>query len=353
MTWNTTKGASALAMMILALGTAACGSSVVLDADGDGIPDDEDPSVTPPDGGDGASGPGTEPACAPGSGATEIAPWKHASNFIAAHDGWVYWTIDGAVERAPEKGGGPVDVIWSGDAYPTGIDVDDSGVYFVVEGGSVARVDHGGGPTTAIAEVNDLGGAFAMVRIDDTHAYFRRDCAHLARVPKGGGAVEVIAETDGCLGGLALDGERVFFYDYDTGRVGSAAKDGGDAVTLVEADLARAGGYTGAAPGLFVDDDAVYWVSADEGFVGRVPKGGGPMIRIAEGVPLAQDVIAAGGFVYWSEKVAIRRAPATGGSAITLTDGIDGVLPMGLAIDGDRLFFTNYVTNGAVLGVCR
>ena len=349
MNHRTTKGLGTLAF--LSLTSLACGSSVILDADGDGIPDDEDAEVIPPTG-SGAAGPGVEPACAPGSSLREIAPWEQASSFIVLHDGWVYWTTDTAVERAPRDGGGPVEIVTTPSAPPIGLAVDGSGVYVAVDG-ALLHVDHASGATTALAGGVGLGGAFSVVRVEGEHVYFRQDCEHLARVPTGGGAVETIAVTEGCFGGFALDDEHLFAVDQVDGSLRRVDKHGGASTLLAVGGMAQAGGYSGTAPGITVDDGHVYWVSAAGGFVGSVGKDGEGMTVVIEGLEAVQDVAVTDGLVYWSEQGRVGRASATGQNALTLIDEPIGIVPMGLAVDEERLFFTNYVTNGPVLSVCR
>jgi len=55
----------------------------------------------------------------------------------------------------------------------------------------------------------------------------------------------------------------------------------------------------------------------------------------------------------------VHKADTDGGSPVTVAawSGVDelhaGIGPMGLAIDGDQLFFTNYITTAPVHGVCK
>ena len=277
------EGLGRLAILIVAAALTACGSSVILEGDGDGRGDDEGGDVTVPGGSDG-SGPGAEPACAPGASLQEIAPWEGASSFIALHDGWVYWATEATVERAPRAGGGPVEVVASPAARPLGIDVDDGGVFIVVDDGTLIRVGHQGGVATILATGDGLGGAFGVVRVDDQHAYHRQSCGELARVPKHGGAVEIVAETAGCFGGFEIDEEHLYVVDQVDGSVTRVAKDGGATLLLAGGSIAKAGGYSGTTVGLALDDDAVYWVSATGGFVGAVAKVGGDVsVRFEDG----------------------------------------------------------------------
>lgn len=355
-----TKGLGALALSAFTFFATACGSSVVIDADGDGPPDDEDVGTStssggagsgPGSGGAGASGP--EPACAPGSDLIEIAPWEHASSFIALHDDWVYWTTDTTVERAPRAGGGPVEVLAAPPAPPMGIDVDDGGAYVVVDDGTLVHVGHQGGPSTVLAKSIGLGGAFSVVRVDDDDVYFRLSCEELGRVPKVGGPVEVVATTPGCFGGFVLGDHHLYAVDQVDGSIVYAPKNGGATALLVEGSVARAGGYTGAAAGIVAHDDAVYWVSADGGFVGKIDADGGDMTVVADGLVAVQDVAVVDDLVYWSEQGRVGRTSTEGQGGITLVDEPIGIVPMSLVGDDQRLFFTNYVTNGAVLSVCR
>ncbi|MEQ9317705.1 MAG: hypothetical protein RIF41_01050 [Polyangiaceae bacterium] len=345
------EGLGRLAILIVAAALTACGSSVILEGDGDGRGDDEGGDVTVPGGSDG-SGPGAEPACAPGASLQEIAPWEGASSFIALHDGWVYWATEATVERAPRAGGGPVEVVASPAARPLGIDVDDGGVFIVVDDGTLIRVGHQGGVATILATGDGLGGAFGVVRVDDQHAYHRQSCGELARVPKHGGAVEIVAETAGCFGGFEIDEEHLYVVDQVDGSVTRVAKDGGATLLLAGGSIAKAGGYSGTTVGLALDDDAVYWVSATGGFVGAVAKVGGDVTVVIDGLTAAQDVAVDRGLLYWSEQGRVGRASVDGDGVLTLADE-HGIVPMGLALDDERVFFTNYVTNGAVLSVCR
>ena len=76
------------------------------------------------------------------------------------------------------------------------------------------------------------------------------------------------------------------------------------------------------------------------------------MTVVIDGLTAAQDVAVDRGLLYWSEQGRVGRASVDGDGVLTLADE-HGIVPMGLALDDERVFFTNYVTNGAVLSVCR
>ncbi len=357
-----------LGMLALALGGTGmfgCSSSVVVGGGGDEGSDD--PGAGAGAGTGGSSG-STDPSggttsCETGTGLFALAPAEHGGSFITVHDGYVYWSTENAIHRAAQTGGS-VEIIAAGLNLPMGLSVDDSGVYWVTHyDDDLYRADLEGGPMEVMATVAGIGGAFSMVRTDEHHVYFQGSCPDVYRFSKSDATLELVASNpQGCVGGFAIDDDAIFYVhlEGDAGAIRRVPKDGGAPTVLSEAQVALAGGYSGAAPGITVDDAYVYWMSGSlDGFIARVPKTGGDTDIVATGVTQGQDVIVDSAQLYWSEHNQVHKADADGGSPVTVAawSGVDelhaGIGPMGLAINGDRLFFTNYITTAPVHGVCK
>jgi hypothetical protein len=100
--------------------------------------------------------------------------------------------------------------------------------------------------------------------------------------------------------------------------------------------------------GIAVAGGYVYWVTetapADRGSIMRATVAGRDVRRLVRGLPSPNSIVAAGGFVYWSDRNAIGRV-ALDGSHVTrrfLTPSQErgGGVADGLASDGAHLYFS-------------
>lgn len=353
---------SLAALTALAACLAGCGSEVVVLTDLPGSGGDG-PTVPAGQGGSGhgsgatsgaagnaASGGADAPSCTPGDELDSIAAAEQAPKFVAADETHVYWSTQDEVRRAT-LGGGDLESLASGLPVPMGLALDESHVYWVHHNDArLVRAPKHGGPMQVLATDAGSGGAFAMVALDEASAYVRRTIAEIVRVPKQGGAPESVVSGQDGIGSLALD--EAWIYYLDAGAIERAPKIGGAAVTVMAAEIARAGGYTGAAPELAVDGARVYWMSSDSGRLLSAPKEGGEVTVHASGIELGQGVVTDGIHVYWSELHRVGRTTPDGLEPLPVVSS-DQLVPMGMALTEDLLVFANYIATGPVMRVCK
>lgn len=143
----------------------------------------------------------------------------------------VYWINYGAgrINRAPLAVGG-IEVLASGQSYPSALAVDASNVYWKTDGGLIVKVGLSGGTPVVLAA-----------------------------------AQEALTAQDS----MAVDGARVYWsdagdYPQSNGRI-MAVSVGGGATIEIAAGQAR-------PVGVAVDVTHVYWASAADGTIRRAPK---------------------------------------------------------------------------------
>ncbi|MEZ4454131.1 MAG: hypothetical protein R3B09_32045 [Nannocystaceae bacterium] len=232
--------------------------------------------------------------------------------------------------------------------------------------------------------------------LDDTHVYFTAlgptntdNAGYLAKVPKAGGEVTTLAS--GLIGpsDLAHRDGVVYWVDFKRGAVESVSVDG-DGYTLITGEAIH-------PTDVDVDDLHVYWVDAGnamqlDGSLSRAPVGGGPPEALIGGLDQPQTIAVvgesvvwvagdavwampkdggvatmvvmdphlpwtlvgeAGHLLYWTSKGpilgdgSIQRIDLLGGPIEPLVTGLD--VPWDLAIDGDRIFWTNLEIDQTIL----
>jgi hypothetical protein len=110
---------------------------------------------------------------------------------------------------------------------------------------------------------------------------------------------------------------------------------------------------TGQSPrDVVVDQDTIYWVDQDQGTVLARNKAGGPTLVIAESQPRPGAIAQDEQHVYWANAGSdiagsIVRA-GKDGSSVTVLAEVEQAL--GVAVDGDAVYFTSY---GTAQGVFR
>lgn len=327
---------------------AACSASTTVDlagSGGAGAAGDEGGA------GVGASGGSPPGVCPAGEELDAVASDEDAPTFLALDETHVYWSTKSAIRRAPRLGGA-AETLADAQPVPMGLAVDDSYVYWADhDDPGIRRVAKAGGPWVVLAADIDGGGAFSMVVLDETHLYARGGCEKIVRMSKSGGPAEPLVQVDGCIGSIAIDEQSVYFAAGGApGAILRVPKQGGPAQVLAPAEVG-ASGYSGGAPGIAVDAERVVWMSSDTGRVLGVPKDGGEVTVLATSVVMGQDVVSDGARVYWSEANAVREV-SLGGDAATLVAS-PWHTPMGLALGAHHLFFTDYLSPGPVMRVCR
>jgi len=361
MTYNRFVGLGLI--LFAAVMAAGCGSSVTIDRGHDGAGADGagagEGSSSGSSGGPSGSSSG-EPSCATGSELSVVAPEEHGAKFVTADETHAYWSTEAAIRRAPIAGGGPVETVAGGQPTPMGLALDAHYVYWVNHDDErlLRAPKTGSGAPQVLADQTGNGGAFANVVLDDQYAYLRGGCGQILRVPKTGGQVELVAEAASCVQSLLLaDG---WLYFGDDGALRKVPATGGVPTTLAGAEQARVGGWTGASVGMAVGGGAVYWMSADgngeqadEGRLMRVSIDGGPPQVLADGIAYGEDVALDGQAVYFAEHGRIAKLELGSGAITTVAANEPQYRPVGIALAGDKLIFTNYVTTAPVLSVCQ
>ena len=303
--------------------------------------------------GSGGTDPGTPPACPAGQDLSSVAPAESAPSFIALDATHVYWSSEAAIRRVPREGGA-IETLADAQPIPMGLAVDEGFVYWANHNDpSIRRVPKTGGQWSELAVDIEGGGAFSMVVLDESYVYARGNCGEIVRIAKSGGPVEPVVSSEGCIGGIAIDEQWVYYaVDSHGGAIARVPKSGGVEQVLAPAEVAAAGGYTGGAPGIAVDAERVVWMSSNTGRVLSVPKAGGDVKELATGIHMGQDVVTDGEHVYWSEFNVVGVVGVEGGIAMALAQSPQ-LGPMGLVLGEHHMFFTNYITTGPVMRVCR
>ncbi len=164
--------------------------------------------------------------------------------------------------------------------------------------GCIMKVPKQGGPVTTLAE--SVPGAFA-VAVTDEHVYWGTwDMAALhgeiVRCPLQGctGAPEVVEPEAGNVIDLNVDGDHVYWFDSQMGKIKRKPLAGG------EVEVLHLGTYYGGS--FTVDDTYVTWTDAAQ--VYRVPKGEAFSPVTTLGGAHAEVVATDCAYVYWSERSA-------------------------------------------------
>jgi len=204
-----------------------------------------------------------------GGAAFTLAPSREQPNGVAVAGGKVYWaeqwdgSVNGAVLSVP-VGGGPPEVVVSGEVGPEQLAVDSVNVYF-------ANWDWGG--TTVVQSPESPGAAQTVatlhrplgVAIDSSNVYFSSigDGGTVNQVQKGGGAVLILAASPAA-GTIASDGTNVYWSDFVLKTVQKVPVGGGSVVTVLSG--------LGKPLGIAVDGTSLYCVDVGSETILRVNK---------------------------------------------------------------------------------
>ena len=223
-----------------------------------------------------------------------IADGQNLPDSIAVAGDTVYWTCEYDVFHAPaaggkptllvegnEKLGSPMSLVVRGDhvaiafSHPSG-----GGLHIVDKSGKAARTPFGVSGGISVAALSD----------DAAFAYSRRQLA-IGRIPLAGGQPKTLAaKVKGC-GGMATDGQTLYWTEPGDGRVRALPVGGGDAVTVSE-------GYR-RPWALAIDGDDLVLCDREAGTIVHIPKKGGRGVIVAKNQGKPLDVAVGGGFAYW------------------------------------------------------
>ncbi|MBV9946947.1 MAG: PQQ-binding-like beta-propeller repeat protein [Myxococcales bacterium] len=207
-------------------------------------------------------------------------PWG-----IAVDANNLYWAVPDVTETAVMKmplSGGAAQALVSNNTIPQNVVVGPSQVYFSGVGGAVGSVPIAGGAPTFLGNGTDGLGALA---IDATNLYFSTDVTYA--LPLGGGTATPIGPAAAA---LVSDGTYLYYVSnlIDDGVVGRVSVAGGTPTVLID-------GRQGYIGGLAVDGDNVYWaegsLTARDGAVAAMPKGGGQVTILAAGLMFAPRTV--------------------------------------------------------------
>jgi hypothetical protein len=274
--------------------------------------------------------------CSPSTGATAGtdggAFGDAAQPEAGAPDAWVDGSNDSGLE-----------VLAAGLVHPYDLKVNATHVYFTTAfttPGLVMRIPLDGGPPEELT----TGPSPHTLVLDPANLYwtdYSPGTGAIMAMPLDGGTAVVLAANQYQPHGLAVDGSHVYWTTFnDPGQIQKVGLDGG-AVTLL-ADVQH---YPN---NLAVDDQFVYWTNslAATGTINKAPLDGSNTvgIEIAANQDWPYDIVVARQTLYWTN--------ALGGQVMQMP--VDGSLPpvalasgqlpepMGLAFDGESLYWTNY-----------
>jgi hypothetical protein len=191
-----------------------------------------------------------------GGGAVTLLGSNEYAGGIAVDGERVYWTTlqsaDGFVMSAT-KDGSQHSVLGVDLGLPVPIVVDGANVYWANQTGEIWAAPKGGGASTKLGAKAKVAPHLGQ---DGTHVYFAfgeaaEQAMRVGRVPKQGGAVQEIAQLSGAVTGVTVSGGRV--YVGIQGAIFSIAVDGTAQKQINDTDSANGG--------LAVDGDAIYFAS--------------------------------------------------------------------------------------------
>jgi hypothetical protein len=188
----------------------------------------------------------------------------------------------------------------------------------------------------------------ADVKVDASYVYFTNNSGTVMKVHKDGSGLTTIY-TGSAANRLAIDATNFYVTDITANAVIQCPLAGCSGNPLVLAPSV-------SAPwGIAVDATTVYWANNGDGTImkcaiggcGAGTDGGGPTI-LATGQTNAQDLVVAGGTVYWvaSGTVAACATGGCGGSPTVLAS--PGGTVQALAVDSANVYWVNAVTPGSV-----
>jgi len=243
--------------------------------------------------------------------------------------------------------------IASGQAMPTSIAVNAAGIYWLSNVGLMKAPLCGGAATVLVPSTPAFLPLTGQIAVDSMDLYFGGGCMSGAagcggwesamKVSIDGGAPVAIAPT-GITFGVRLYAGALYWLHAGVG-VETVGLSGGAPSTVV------AGPALGN--GLAVSAAGIFWADPGNGTLMRTPLAGGPPTVLVTGVSTPGWIIADDGNVVWAEESPsdssvhlLRTVPATGGTPLTLAEGIIG----NLATDGVNVYWTDHDSPASTVG---
>jgi hypothetical protein len=285
-----------------------------------------------------ASFPSTTSGCEACQCLVMLAREQAGATSIAVDGQRAYWVVPGGVITTFLTGGAPDETVSGGTprslaTAPTGIYWTDNDAGAVLEGSAIGGDEF---YTLASNQSNPWG-----IAVDATRVYWTNntDAGTVMSVLLDGGGLATLASGQDQPSAIAVDFTRAYWTDQGAGTVMAVSlTDGGSPTALATGQLAPSA--------IAVDSTSVYWTNAAGGTVMSVPLDGGSPVTLASGQAQPFSILVDATRVYWADSSgAVMSVPLDGGSATTLETG---QFPGGIAIDANRLYWTNQADGGTV-----
>jgi hypothetical protein len=184
------------------------------------------------------------------------------------------------------------------------------------------------------------------IAVDDAAVYLAAGCAgEVWRAPLDGGAPTLLATDHGCVHGVAVDRENVYFTVAGelAGAVWKVPIAGGSATSLAGAETM----FAECGEAIAVTATDVYWTDpCAAGTLSKVPIAGGAVTVLGVG---SEAVTVDDTNVYWEALGSIRSQPLAGGMSrvIAPTTASQGAPVYGIAVDGSDVYWSQGPSRGA------
>lgn len=217
------------------------------------------------------------------------------ARWLAASEDELVWTsTPGPARRAALDGTNVVELTWG--ARPLAADATN---IYAANNSMLLRIPLPGGPAQVIAQSGAYGAY--EIALSET-AVFWTTGTTVETVGKDGTGHTSLVTGQQYAGGVATDGETVFWFDHSENTLSSVPIAGGPATLLWSwspVDDPSGTSATGGTAEITVDDTHVYWGGHD--VVMRIAKDGGDAEIVASGEPVwyVRDVHVDATHVYW------------------------------------------------------
>ena len=224
---------------------------------------------------------------------------------------------NGVLARVPLSGGA-MEVIRSGFDWPWGLVSDGTHLYYLASPGypdgcgPLVRTPVAGGETVTVASGFSTRPTFAL----GTDAILALDASRLKSLGHGGGTPREVFHHTARLARVAASPDAAYVAD----EHGAVLR-----VGLADGTVSMVGGGVSPLGPLRIADGYVHWWDW-WGVLRRASLAGGPVETIASNLPLVDDFVIAGGWVFYGETDtgAIRKMPAGGGPSIDVWSSGNG-----------------------------
>jgi hypothetical protein len=197
-----------------------------------------------------------------------------------------------------------------------------------------------------IAQVKSVTERISSIAVDSTTVYWTEGTGSFAgaygKPFAGGSPVAFGASADPR--GIVVDLTHVYWVDYGTGSVTSAALLGGSPVQLVPGV-----GDGGTSPGptaITSDAHNVYWTDSTLGTVNQMPLQGGSIVTLASGRLTPVAIVVDATNVYWADYGAAGNDGSVNKVPIGMPNTITALAtteqqPSGIAVDATNVYWTD------------